>query len=105
MAQSGGDPQRAVALAGAMAIVSGLVCVAGGFARFGFVTELLSKPIRYGFMNGIALTLSLSQLPKLFGIDVRSVGGVDVDAGRRRRPCWPAARTWRASGSALRVSP
>ena len=64
MAQSGGDPQRAVALAGAMAIVVGLVCVAGGFARFGFVTELLSKPIRYGFMNGIALTLSLSQLPR-----------------------------------------
>ncbi len=72
MAQSGGDPQRAVALAGAMAIVAGLVCVAGGLARFGFVTELLSKPIRYGFMNGIALTLSLSQLPRLFGIEVGS---------------------------------
>jgi high affinity sulfate transporter 1 len=74
MAQSGGDPQRAVALAGAMALVSGLVCMAGGFARFGFVTELLSKPIRYGFMNGIALTLLLSQLPKLFGIDVQASG-------------------------------
>ncbi len=74
VAQSGGDPQRAVALAGAMAIVSGLVCVAGGFARFGFVTELLSKPIRYGFMNGIALTLSLSQLPRLFDIEVESSG-------------------------------
>ncbi len=74
LAQSGGDPQRAVALAGAMAIVSGIVCVAGGFARFGFVTELLSKPIRYGFMNGIALTLLLSQLPKLFGIDVDASG-------------------------------
>ena len=74
MAQSGGDPQRAVALAGAMALVSGLVGVAGGFARFGFVTELLSKPIRYGFMNGIALTLLLSQLPKLFGIDVQASG-------------------------------
>ena len=43
-----------------MAIVSGVVCVAAGFARLGFVTELLSKPIRYGYMNGIALTVLLS---------------------------------------------
>ena len=65
LAQSGGDPQHAVALGGAMAIVSGVVCMGAGFARFGFVTELLSKPIRYGFMNGIALTLTLSQLPRV----------------------------------------
>src|SRR6201998_3232399 len=53
---SGGDPLRAVALAGAMAVVSGAVCVLAGVARLGFITELLSKPIRYGYMNGIALT-------------------------------------------------
>src|SRR5262249_13510403 len=51
---SGGDTPRAVALAGTMALVSGLVCVALGLARLGFITELLSKPIRYGSMNGIA---------------------------------------------------
>ena len=67
---SAGDPQRAVALAGAMAIVSGVVCVAAGLARLGFVTELLSKPIRYGYMNGIALTVMLSQIPKLLGFSV-----------------------------------
>src|SRR5689334_3457051 len=44
---SGGDPQRAVALAGMMAIVSGAVCILAGMARLGFITELLSKPIRY----------------------------------------------------------
>ena len=43
---SGGDARRAVALAGAMALVSGAVCVIPGPARLGFVTELLSKPIR-----------------------------------------------------------
>ncbi len=37
-----------------MAIVSGVVCIAAGISRLGFVTELLSKPIRYGYMNGIA---------------------------------------------------
>ena len=73
---SAGEPQRAVALAGMMAIVSGVVCVAAGLARLGFITELLSKPIRYGYMNGIALTVLLSQIPKLFGFSVTANGPV-----------------------------
>jgi high affinity sulfate transporter 1 len=71
---SGGDPQRALALAGAMAVVSGLLCVLAGAARLGFVTELLSKPIRYGYMNGIALTVLVSQLPTLFGFSASGEG-------------------------------
>lgn len=71
---SGGDPHRAVALAGMMAIVSGTVCILAGIARLGFVTELLSKPIRYGYMNGIALTVLISQLPKLFGFSIEGDG-------------------------------
>jgi high affinity sulfate transporter 1 len=71
---SADDPQRAVAAGGMMAIVSGVVCVSAGLARLGFVTELLSKPIRYGYMNGIALTVILSQIPKLFGFSVKADG-------------------------------
>jgi high affinity sulfate transporter 1 len=71
---SAGQPKRAVAVAGMMAIVSGLVCVAVGLARIGFITDLLSKPIRYGYMNGIALTVLLSQIPKLFGFSVTANG-------------------------------
>src|ERR1700751_940494 len=71
---SGGDPLRAVALAGMMAVVSGIVCILAGAARLGFVTELLSKPIRYGYMNGIALTVLISQLPKLFGFSIEDNG-------------------------------
>ncbi len=71
---SAGDPGRAVALAGLMAIVSGLVCIAVGLLRLGFVTELLSKPIRYGYMNGIALTVLISQLPRMFGVSIESAG-------------------------------
>ena len=71
---SAGEPRRAVALAGMMAIVSGVVCIAAGLARLGFITELLSKPIRYGYMNGIALTVLLSQVPKLFGFSVTANG-------------------------------
>jgi high affinity sulfate transporter 1 len=71
---SGGDPQRAVALAAMMAVVSGAVCIIAGIARLGFVTELLSKPIRYGYMNGIAVTVLVSQLPNLFGLSIESGG-------------------------------
>jgi MFS superfamily sulfate permease-like transporter len=71
---SGGDPLRAVTLAGAMAIVSGAICILAGILRLGFITELLSKPIRYGYMNGIALTVLISQLPKLFGFSIESDG-------------------------------
>src|SRR5215475_293893 len=88
---SGGDAQRAVALAGAMAIVSGVVCIAAGFARLGFITELLSKPIRYGYMNGIALTVLLSQVPKLLGFS--------VDAEGPLRQVWATVQQMLAGGT------
>ena len=69
---SAGDPQRAVVIAGAMAVVSGLVCILIGALKLGFITELLSKPIRYGYMNGIALTVLISQLPRLFGFSIEN---------------------------------
>lgn len=69
-----GDPARAVALAGAMALAVGLICIAAGLAKLGFITELLSKPIRYGYMNGIALAVIVSQLPKLCGLSVDGDG-------------------------------
>src|SRR6476469_7216608 len=71
---SGGDAMRVVALASMMAVVSGLVCILIGMSRLGFVTELISKPIRYGYMNGIALTVLISQLPKLFGFSIDGIG-------------------------------
>ncbi|HMB43803.1 MAG TPA: sulfate permease [Luteimonas sp.] len=73
---SAGNPDRAVALAGMMAVVSGLVCVVIGLMRLGFITDLLSKPIRYGYMNGIALTVLISQLPKFFGFSIEGEGPV-----------------------------
>ena len=71
---SAGVPQRAMALAGMMAVVCGVLCIIAGGARLGFVTELLSKPIRYGYMNGIALTVLVSQLPALLGVRVQGDG-------------------------------
>lgn len=71
---SAGDPDRAVTIAAAMAVVAGSVCILAGILKLGFVTELLSKPIRYGYMNGIALAVLISQLPKLFGFSIESTG-------------------------------
>jgi high affinity sulfate transporter 1 len=65
---SGGDPERAVALASAMALVAGIAGFTAGLARLGFLTDLLSTPIRYGYMNGIAVTVLISQLPKFSGL-------------------------------------
>src|SRR5688572_6740969 len=62
-----GDPDRAVALAGLLALLSGALLLAGGLLRLGFVMDLLSKPIRLGYLNGVALTIIVTQLPKLFG--------------------------------------
>jgi len=71
---SAGDPYLAIALASVMALVSGAILVVAGMARLGFVTDLLSKPIRYGYMNGIALTVLISQAPKLVGFKINSAG-------------------------------
>ncbi|MFJ4294134.1 SulP family inorganic anion transporter [Cupriavidus sp. NPDC089707] len=71
---AGGDPARAVLVASMMAVVSGVVCLVMGLLRLGFVAELLSKPIRYGYMNGIAFAVLVSQLPKLFAIPVEDAG-------------------------------
>ena len=71
---AGSDAGHAVAVAAMLAVVSGLALVLAGLFRLGFVTELLSKPIRYGYMNGIALNVLINQLPTLFGISVDGDG-------------------------------
>ncbi len=65
-----GDAERAIALAGLLAILMGALLILGGFFQLGFVTDLLSKPIRIGYLNGIALVVIVGQLPKLLGFSV-----------------------------------
>jgi high affinity sulfate transporter 1 len=95
---SGGDPLRAMALGGMMAVVSGTVCILAGLARLGFVTELLSKPIRHGYLNGIALTVLISQLPKLFGMSVEADGPL-----RKLSAIAAAVQDGEANGTAFAV--
>jgi high affinity sulfate transporter 1 len=62
-----GDDDRAVALAGLLALMVGAILLLGGILRLGFVTDLLSKPIRVGYLNAVALIVIISQLPTLLG--------------------------------------
>ena len=67
-----GDPERAIALASALALLVGAITAIAGIARLGFVADLISKPTILGYMNGLAVTILVSQLPKLFGFSIDS---------------------------------
>jgi len=92
-----GDAGRAAALAAMLAIIAGILCILAGVAKFGFVTDLLSKPIRYGYLNGIAFTLLISQLPKLLGFTVPA-GSLTESAADLVRGVMEGEVNWVASG-------
>src|SRR5829696_398693 len=71
---AGGDPGRAVALAAMLALMTAVVMIAAGALGLGFVADLLSKPTMIGYMNGLALTIVVGQLPKLLGFSVDGDG-------------------------------
>ena len=78
---SAGNQDRAVALGALLAVVTGVVVIAAGFARLGFLTDLLSAPVRQGYLNGIALIVIVSQLPRLFGFSTGSTTGLFDELG------------------------
>src|SRR5690349_12587250 len=74
LAGAGGDPKRAIALASMLALMVGAIMVLGAVAKLGFIADLISKPTMIGYMNGLALTILVGQLPKLFGFKVDADG-------------------------------
>ena len=71
---AGRDPARAVALASLLALFTGAAMVLAGVGKLGFIADLLSKPTMLGYMNGLALTILIDQLPKLFGFSLDAHG-------------------------------
>lgn len=69
-----GDPGRAVALASLLAVMVAVIMLVAGFAKLGFIAELISKPTMIGYLNGLAVTILISQLPKLLGFSVDADG-------------------------------
>ena len=97
------DPETAIALAGMMAVLVGLILIGLGVGKLGFVADLLSKEVQVGYMNGLAITIVVGQLPKLCGFSTDADGFVDelrafVDGFDDREPD-------RARGSGSRRSP
>jgi len=76
-----GDPGRAVALASALALLTGGLTVLAGVGGLGFVADLISRPTMIGYLNGLALTIVVGQLPKLFGFSVEADGFLGEVAG------------------------
>ena len=74
LAGADGDPKRAIALASMLAIIVGAIMTVAAVAKLGFIADLISKPTMIGYMNGLALTILVGQLPKLFGFKVEADG-------------------------------
>ena len=72
-----GSPQTAISYASVLALMVGAITVLAGVFKLGFIADLLSKPTQIGYMNGLALTILVSQLPKLFGFSVDADGLID----------------------------
>jgi len=81
LAGADGDPARAIALASMLALIVGAIMIVGAVARLGFIANLISKPTMIGYMNGLALTILVGQLPKLFGFKVDAEGFLGELAG------------------------
>ena len=69
-----GDAKRAIALASMLALLVAAIMILGAVAKLGFIADLISKPTMIGYMNGLALTILVGQLPKLFGFKVSADG-------------------------------
>ncbi len=78
---SGGDPAVAVGLASMLALIVGVIMAVAGIAKLGFVADLLSRPTQIGYMNGLALTILIGQLPKLCGFSVDGDNLIDDTVG------------------------
>ncbi|MGZ4689562.1 MAG: SulP family inorganic anion transporter [Acidimicrobiia bacterium] len=71
------DPGKAIVLAGMLALLVGVIEIGLGLAKLGFVADLLASEVQVGYMNGLAITIIVSQLPKLFGFSTDADGFLD----------------------------
>src|SRR5215813_937112 len=81
LAGANGDPEKAIALASVLALIVGAILILGAVAKLGFIADLISKPTMIGYMNGLALTILVGQLPKLFGFKVDADGFIGEVTG------------------------
>ena len=69
-----GDAKLYLSLTATLTFSAGVMCIAARFLRLGAIADFLSKPILVGFLNGVALTIVLTQLGKIFGFPTSARG-------------------------------
>lgn len=74
LAAANGDPNAAILYASMLSVMVGALMLVGARTGLGFIAELLSRPIQMGYMNGLAITIFVGQLPKLFGFSTDADG-------------------------------
>ena len=71
---AGGNPEVLLSLSVGLAIFAGLYCLVASLFRLGFLADFLSRPILSGFLNGVAISIFLGQIGKVFGFQMKSHG-------------------------------
>jgi len=71
---AGGNRDALVALSVALSVLTGLICITAGLFRLGFVADFLAKPILVGYLNGVAISIFLGQIGKVFGFSLQARG-------------------------------
>lgn len=69
-----GDPATLRSLSVTLAVLTGVMCIAAGLFQLGFVADFLGKPILVGYLNGVAISIFLGQIGKVFGFAIQSRG-------------------------------
>jgi len=75
---AGASADARVEMAAMLALLVGAILALGAVAGLGFLTDLISKPVRLGYLAGIALTVLATQLPKLLGIPLSAESFVEA---------------------------
>jgi high affinity sulfate transporter 1 len=71
---AGGDHEALVALSVGLSVLTGVICITAGLFRLGFVADFLAKPILVGYLNGVAISIFLGQIGKVFGFPLQARG-------------------------------
>ena len=69
-----GNAEQAIELASLLALMVAAIMIVAAVAKLGFIADLISKPTMIGYLNGLALTILVGQLPKLFGFKIEAEG-------------------------------
>ena len=70
IAAAGGDPRHYHALAVSLTLLTGFFCILAGRLHLGFLADFLSRSVLMGLLNGVAITIIVGQLGKVFGVNV-----------------------------------